>query len=301
MAENIHGIHINNKIITVDELVAVDMSVGLHRNARHSHKNAYELIYVNEGHTVVQIGDTWTDMNAGSCVLIPRDTMHDSQSETESAVILYFAFASGNDLSFLEGKFIHLPKDEWIGLQKLLPSITKGYLDMVGKQNVYTLVHTQDSPYGMEQLTLNFLEILLLMAARASKENESNVGLITHEQKSRTIADNAAGYIADQVNQYIEDHYRENLTVEKIAQHFDYSRSRISVIYKQESGQGINEAINNAKLVRARNLLIESDMSVKEISEYLGFSSPQYFTNRFTKSTGMSPSNYAKFKHTKVN
>lgn len=301
MAESIHGIHIDNKTINVDELVAVDMTVGLHRNVRHSHKNAYELIYVGEGHMVVQIGDTWTDMNAGNCVLVPRDTVHDSLSETESAIVLYFAFTSRNDLSFLEEKFIHLPHDDWTALQSLLPTITKGYLDMVGHHNVYTLVHTQESPYGMEQLTLNYLEMLILIAIRELQEDQNHVGNITHKQKSKAIADNATRYIANQVNQYIEDHYRENLTVEKIAQHFKYSRSRISVIYKQESGMGINEAINNAKLNQARNLLIESDMSIHEISEHLGFSSPQYFTNRFTKSTGMSPSNYAKFKHTKVN
>ena len=301
MAENIHGIHIKNKIIHVEEIVAVDVSVGLHRNVIHSHKNAYELIYISEGHMVVQIDGVWTDMNAGSCVLIPRDTMHDSLSETESARIIYFAYASNDDLSFLESKFVHLSGEDRTVADSLLPVVSNGYLDMVGNRNIYTLVRTQDSPYGMEQLALNYLEILLLLAARASTESQNRVSNITHEEKSRTIADNATAYIADQVKQYIEENYREDLTVEKVAQHFDYSRSRISVIYKKETGMGINEAINRAKLVRARNLLIESDMSVSEISEYLGFSSPQYFTNRFTKSTGMSPSNYAKFKHTKVN
>lgn len=301
MAENIHGIHIKNKVITVDEIVAVDLSVGLHRNVRHSHKNAYEMMYISEGHMVVQIGDTWTDMNAGSCVLIPRDTEHDSMCETESAKVLYIAFATKDDLSFLEGKFIHFSPEEAKVPETLFPHITSGYLDMIGHQNVYTLVRTQDSPFGMEQLALNFLEILLLIAARASAESSNSVGNVTHEQKSRSMADNATAYIASQVKQYIDDHYRENLTVESVAKHFDYSRSRISVIYKKETGMGINEAINQAKLIRARNLLIESDMSVSEISEYLGFSSPQYFTNRFAKSTGMSPSNYAKFKHTKVN
>ena len=48
-------------------------------------------------------------------------------------------------------------------------------------------------------------------------------------------------------------------------------------------------------------ILIETDYSVSEISEMLGFSSPQYFTNTFEKSTGMSPSNYARFKRTKIN
>ncbi len=299
--ENTHGIHIRNKKITVEEIVAVDVSIGFHRNVVHSHKNAYELIYISDGHMVVQIDGIWTDMNSGSCVLIPKDTMHDSQSETESAKIIYIAFASNDDFSFLEKKFVQFSEDDREMVERLFSAVSEGYLDMIGNRNIYTLVHTQDSPFGMEQLALNYLEILLLLATRVATENQERVSNISHEEKSRTIAENATAYIADQVNRYIEEHYREDLTVDKVAKHFDYSRSRISVIYKKETGSGINEAINRVKLIRARNLLIESEMSISEISEYLGFSSPQYFSNRFTKSTGMSPSSYAKFKHTKVN
>ena len=108
-------------------------------------------------------------------------------------------------------------------------------------------------------------------------------------------------YFIDNINFYIKEHLSERLSVEDIATHFGYSRSRLSTLYKQHTGMGLNKAINMEKHLKARQLLIETDYSVSEISAMLGFSSPQYFTNTFEKSTGMSPSNYARFKRTKIN
>ena len=301
MAEKELGIHIRNRVVSVREIVAVDMTGGLHKNVRHSHKNVYELIYCAEGHMVVQIKEIWTDMNAGSCVIIPKDTQHNTVTETDSTQCYYIAFVTDDDISAYTARYIHLPENYQRLLSSLTEAFTYGYTDVAKRSNVNTLIPMEESPFGMEQLSIDLLEILLVLVARKIIEGGDSYSFQTHDEKAESMAESSTGYISRQVTEYIKDHFRENLTVEQIANRFGYSRSRLSSLYKKETGAGINETINTQKLLIARNLLIETDMEVSEIAKYLGYSSIQYFTNRFTKSTGMSPSNYAKFKRTKVN
>jgi len=53
------------------------------------------------------------------------------------------------------------------------------------------------------------------------------------------------------------------------------------------------ECCTQLKMDEAKYLLREGTMSVSEISDMLGFSSPQYFSKRFSALTNMSPRQYA--------
>jgi len=296
--KNRPGVHIRERIIKVEELIAVDLVDGQHHNVYHNHAGAWELMYCTSGHMVMELDTDWIDMDAGCCMLVPPGTMHNSVTESDSTHCFFFAFVSGNDLTDISGRVIRLTPELTQLFDGLQAEVTTGYLNTSKKGATLTLIQNPDLPLGAEQLALNYLEMVLIMMLR----NKSGKGVLpvskTHVEY---VNDFSTNYITDQVTEYIKEHLTEHLTVETIAEHFGYSRSRLSTLYKANTGTGINNAISYEKLLRARHLLIESDMSVAEISELLCYSSPQYFANKFTKSTGMSPSNYARFKRTKVN
>ena len=131
----------------------------------------------------------------------------------------------------------------------------------------------------------HIVEQLLVLMLRSEHESPEKRFIKTHSEYASSIAEK--NYFIENVNAYIKEHLSERLSVEDIASHFGYSRSRLSTLYKQHTGMGLNKAVNMEKHLKARQLLIESDYSVSEISEMLGFSSPQYFTNTFEKSTGI--------------
>lgn len=58
-------------------------------------------------------------------------------------------------------------------------------------------------------------------------------------------------------------------------------------------GKSIMELYMQLKIDEAKYLLREGSMSVSQISEQLGFSSPQYFSKRFSGLVNMSPRQYA--------
>lgn len=290
------GIHIREKNIHVDEIVAVDLVKGLHHNSFHNHSQAWELMYCLEGKMVMRLGDDWIDMDEGCCMLIPPEKFHSSVTESDKTKCLFFAFASPDDLSLISERVIRFSEQQASGFRLLEETLTVGYLNIDHTESVMTLIPNADLPIGAEQMALNYLELLLVLMLRDS--DSSQVRTRTHTDY---VNDFSSNYITDSVTTYIREHVTEHITVESIADHFGYSRSRLSTIYKENTGRGLKDAIGFEKMLRARQLLIESDLSVSEISNLLCYSSPQYFTNKFTRSSGMSPSNYARFKRTKVN
>ena len=293
------GIHIKEKIINIDEIVAVDMVDGLHRNVFHNHNGAYELMFCVDGHMVMRLRDEWIDMDAGCCMLIPPGVYHTSLTESNATHCFFIAFATRDSLTDICEHVIRLSEPELALYHSLLPELTRGYIDTSMHSHTLTLIPNEELPLGSEQLILCSLEQLLVLMLRSEHESPEKRFIRTHTEYASSIAEK--NYFIENVNAYIKEHLSERLSVEDIASHFGYSRSRLSTLYKQHTGMGLNKAINMEKHLKARQLLIESDYSVSEISEMLGFSSPQYFTNAFEKSTGMSPSNYARFKRTKIN
>ena len=58
-------------------------------------------------------------------------------------------------------------------------------------------------------------------------------------------------------------------------------------------GMGINAYITRQRLDRARQLLEQGDATITKISEQVGFSTPQYFSSKFSAAYGCTPSQYA--------
>ncbi|MFR6333109.1 MAG: helix-turn-helix domain-containing protein [Eisenbergiella sp.] len=68
--------------------------------------------------------------------------------------------------------------------------------------------------------------------------------------------------------------------------------SYLSRIFREETGNTIIHTINEKKLSRAREYLVQTDMKIYEIAEILGFENVTYFSHFFKKHTGLSPKDY---------
>ena len=91
---------------------------------------------------------------------------------------------------------------------------------------------------------------------------------------------------------YIEEHYMEPLTLEEIAQEIGFNDSYLSSIFKKQVGKSVIDYLTNVRIQHAKELLIDPERSVEDISDEVGFSDPKYFTRRFKKYTGVSPREY---------
>lgn len=91
---------------------------------------------------------------------------------------------------------------------------------------------------------------------------------------------------------YIYEHYRENITLEEIARAADISRSEAGRCFKRYMNCSPIDALIQYRLQVARGLLNETTLSLEEIGDSCGFHSTNYFSRRFRKEYGCSPSQY---------
>lgn len=94
---------------------------------------------------------------------------------------------------------------------------------------------------------------------------------------------------------YIYKNKSENITVENMAKVCHISQSYFSRLFSKEIGDSFSNYISKLKIKWAKDLLEESDMSISQISDELGFNEPGYFIKIFKKYEGVTPSVYRKY------
>lgn len=96
------------------------------------------------------------------------------------------------------------------------------------------------------------------------------------------------------IQNYIESHISENITVKNLADTAHMSVTHFSRVFKQKSGFSPYEYVLNVRLNRAKELLLKSDMSIAEIAYETGFNSEANFVYCFKKNEGLSPGKFRK-------
>ena len=91
---------------------------------------------------------------------------------------------------------------------------------------------------------------------------------------------------------YIEEHLTEKIELEQIAEHVNVSRTYASAVFKKEMGITISEFIMHERMLEAKRMLRDTDLTVAAIADRLAFCSQSYFTRNFTEREGMTPVEY---------
>ncbi len=99
-----------------------------------------------------------------------------------------------------------------------------------------------------------------------------------------------------EILKYIHHHYREELYLEKVANHFNMKPKYFSYYFKREYEIGFNEYLTQLRIEEAKRLLHNSTLSIGEIGQQIGYQNQVTFNAAFKKHTGISPTSYRKEK-----
>lgn len=96
------------------------------------------------------------------------------------------------------------------------------------------------------------------------------------------------------VKRYIDLHFKESLSLGQLANKAHMDKYYLAHTFKQEYGVSPINYMITRRIVESKYLLAETDLSLAQISQRLGFSSPSYFSQAFRKNQGISPIDYRK-------
>lgn len=98
--------------------------------------------------------------------------------------------------------------------------------------------------------------------------------------------------IIDRVCDYIVANLSEDLSLVRLAEVHYFNPSYLSRLFKQEKGMNLSEFIEQCRIAKAKELLANRDLKVREVAAAVGYEAAHSFTRFFKKTTGLSPQEY---------
>lgn len=257
---------------------------------RHWHY-AVEIIIVIEDTYTVKIRNTEYVLNPGDAMIIPAGELHELyRPKSGSRLICLFDFqtlSQLNGFAALKPFFsqpILLTKNEnsyvYNRCISLLRQITREYAD---KNPFYELI-----------LYARLLSLYVTIGRYRSSGSNTDESYLDpkHNELSQKLG------IAFE---YIDSHYTENVTLEKVATVSGFSKFHFSRLFKECSGQNFHEYLCYKRVQASEALLLKPEYSITEIAFKSGFASLSSFNRAFRTINHCSPTEYRTLYQNRMN
>lgn len=241
----------------------------------HSHAEHVEISIIYSGTSEYLIGDQRQLIRPGDVIIYNAGVVHDELSNANAQIGNYF-FAIGN---------LQMPH---LRANALIPD------------NVNPVFHIQQ----------DFEEIKLLSETMLSHFEHPSVWsqymihyetqalleiiwrVIHTEQRPHEPPPNY--YLGYKIQNYIDTHYLEPLTMKQISAALGMSESYISHVFKDMLGYPPMQYALRKKIGEAQTLLISTGYPISQIAQMVGFDAQSHFNKLFSKYVGISPGQFRK-------
>ena len=99
--------------------------------------------------------------------------------------------------------------------------------------------------------------------------------------------------LVENVIEYIQDNYSDaNLSVSAIAGRFQLTPTYLTKLFKEQTGEGLLDYLIKIRIQKAKQLMKNNDVSIKDLAEKVGYFSSAAFIRAFKKCEGVTPGLY---------
>ncbi len=242
----------------------------------------WEIVYADKKSVVITAGSKEMTLNAGQMYIHKPNEFHkircDGTSAANSVILSFDCFCA--ELMNIAGTVITCTNSEIELMGHIIEEASDAFSTPLGTPYTSVLEKSENGRFGCEQLVQIYMEQLLISLIRSNK---------------RTVKTKKAdsGTLLLRICDYLEDNVEKKLTFDDIQKEFNTSASVIKRLFQNNMSCGIMEHFTRLKIDEAKRMIRENEYNFTEISEKLGFNTPQYFTTVFRRLSGMSPSEYA--------
>ncbi|MHB1391480.1 MAG: response regulator transcription factor [Clostridia bacterium] len=113
--------------------------------------------------------------------------------------------------------------------------------------------------------------------------------IITDMRESREMEINS---LSAKVKKYIIENFNKDISMDDAAKETNLSYHYFSKFFKDSTGKSFVEYLTELRVAKSRELLRETNDSIKEICYKIGYSDPNYYCKIFKRVTGMTPTEY---------
>lgn len=246
----------------------------------HCHNDFLEFTYILSGTITYKVGNDILNLKEGDLLCFNPGVYHEEHLQKGQDVHeLYIGFRNikikDKPIDFIP----HNCDNSFIELKHFGEDFHKTCLDICKEQNNCEIGHE----LVLKSLVMKLIAIVL-------KEINYVKSKTTYSQYTGPFYDKSQ--MVNFIIEYIDKNYMNNISLDNIAKNTYLSPVYISKIFKEETGQSPINHLINLRLRKAKDLLTTTDMSIKSISQQVGYSDAYYFSKLFKKYFGYSPNKF---------
>lgn len=214
----------------------------------------YELIYVTQGTVYLREGDAAYELQKDDLILLQRGVIHEGARYSQGRTGFYWVHFQCADLQSLypHGRLLRQFAYQH-AFRKLLHFACSGLMP----------------GYAGDVQVLDILSEMYRVKAEDTLDQSK---------------------LLNEVFEYIRLHICRRPSVGQIAAHFSYSAEHLSRVFKRSMGMGLKAYIDGEMIKKVKELLCNTNYSIKQISGIMNFDNSNLFINFFQYHEGKSPS-----------
>ncbi|CAG7643882.1 HTH-type transcriptional activator RhaR [Paenibacillus solanacearum] len=251
----------------------------------HAHQGM-ELLYVHEGHGTAIVEQQIFEMSPGTLMYFKPFQLHRIRINADA------------EKPYIRSLFVFEPTvlDEAFAP---FPAL-RAFWGTLWKDPLAPQLFRSPEPEKTEALLRAYLPLLAQPSAELLLE-EQLLFLTAFVHHWKTIADLSmqsspaplkTSSTAEKVMGWIEAHYMEPFSLERLAHEVHLSPNHVSAVFRQSVGSSITEYLTARRIRQACWLLRTGDMSVQDIGQAVGLGNFSYFCQLFKKHVGMTPNQF---------
>ena len=216
-------------------------------------ERTYEIIYVTKGEVYMSEGDNCFKLSEGMSVILSPEFTHTGTEKSKDVQFYWVHFKVKDKLPFDKRLFERFDN----------PHLFK------------ELLHTNNLPEIPEFLVNSIL-----------------VHILSEYYKNALIENTYSNALAEKLCEWIRINASGSLKVKQVAKEFGLSSDYVTRLIKSQHGVNANTLINRYVMAKARQLLCNTELYIKEISDRLNFTSDKAFISYFKYHEGCYPSSF---------
>lgn len=239
-----------------------------------------ELIVIQKGKGLVTLDFIEYEVEAGNTIIVLPGHLHSireiSGERMEYENIIFkkeLLFSAKEDI--INSKFFEPLFRGEINIQNFITPKLSFYDDFSNIiKNMDSLSEKRDFGFQImikSNLFKLFYILIQNMKAAESKDNKKS------EEKVKEIIS------------YIHEHYYEDIKLKEVADFCNYSPSHFMRFFKEHLHTSFTKYLNDYRLIQAKKLLSESDLSILEVAGRCGFNNISYFNRLFKQKYNLTP------------
>lgn len=258
---------------------------GIVISSRYS-DDAMEIAEVVSGRVKFQIGTVFFEATAGDMIFVPPTMVFRADSLSEHASVRGITFNS----SILEANMDRVDLDIlymfYVQAKNKISVFKPDHPvhEMLAKymQNSHDEDGSKEVCYKLPIRANVYLMMTELLRYYCGSKDELDRMIYHNVMRLRPVVE------------YIDEHYSEKLTIEKLSGMITVSPDYFTKIFKESMGKTPIDYINAIRINRAMRYLSDTDKSMIEIADEIGFCNPNYFHKIFKQYMNSSPLAYRK-------